>query len=168
LSTPKEAVVKMYPLGTTPTDPPRWFAEALAPSGIPASAVPMWFLDKTEGWSAPAAFLLRMPPGYRLFRHGHPCQRFEVIVQGSLDIGDGRIGKVGDVFTEEAGSLYGPHTAGPDGCTTIEIFSAIDGMFRLIYEDDQGNICEADVRKGQLPPDYVPLPMADAGKDRGG
>jgi hypothetical protein len=150
--------VEFYPLGTFPSEAPRWFGEALAGSAIPGAVMPVWLLDKTEDMSAPAAFLLRMPPGYRLFRHGHPCERFEVIVQGSLDVGDGRTAKPGDIFTAEAGALYGPHTAGPEGCTSIEVFSAVEGMFRLLYEDEQGRIAEADVRRGEFPPEYIPLP----------
>ena len=49
-------------------------------------------------------------------------------------------------------------TAGPEGCTTFEIFSALEGMFRLVYEDADGSVREADIRKGEIPPDYVPLP----------
>jgi hypothetical protein len=64
-----------------------------------------------------------MPPGYVLFRHGHPCKRFEVVVQG-----------------------------------TLEIFSALEGMFRLVYEDADGSIREADIRNSEMPPDYAPLP----------
>jgi hypothetical protein len=128
-----------------------------------ASGIPLWHLDNKDDMSNPAAFLLRMPPGYTLFRHGHPCQRFEVVIQGSLDVGDGRTATVGDIFTADAFTLYGPHTAGPEGCTTIEIFSEVEGMFRLLYEGPDGELIEANALKGEVPPDYVPLPNdADA------
>jgi hypothetical protein len=40
-------------------------------------------------------------------------------------------------------------------------------MFRLLYEDADGSIREADTLKGEIPPDYVPLPtVADAGLKR--
>jgi hypothetical protein len=99
-----------------------------------------------------------MPPGYVLARHGHPCFRVEIVVQGSLDAGDGTIASVGDVFTAAPGELYGPHIAGDEGCTTIEIFSALDGMFRLLYEDSDGSIKEADIRRGEYPPDFMAFP----------
>jgi hypothetical protein len=150
--------MKFYPYGTFPTEAPEWFAKELAQAGMNASKIPLWHLDTTEDWSTPAAFFLQMPPGYTLFRHGHPCQRFEVVIQGSLDIGDGRTAKAGDIFTADAHTLYGPHTAGPEGCTTIEIFSEVEGMFRLLYEDENGKMVEADARKGETPPGYVPLP----------
>ncbi len=150
--------MKLYPFGTVPTDPPEWFAKVLAESGMNASAIPLWHLDKRDSFGGPAAFLLRMPPGYTLFRHGHPCERFEVVVQGSVDVGDGRTANEGDIFTAEAFTLYGPHTAGPEGCTTIEIFSDVEGMFRLLYEGEDGELLEANALKGEVPPGYVPLP----------
>jgi hypothetical protein len=150
--------MKYYPYGTSPTETPEWLVKELAPSGINATKIPLWHLDKTEGWSVPAAFFLKMPPNYTLFRHGHPCQRFEIVIQGSLELGDGRTASVGDTFTADAYTLYGPHTAGPEGCTTIEVFSALEGMFRLLYEGDDGEMLEADARKGEVPPAYVPLP----------
>ena len=146
-----------FPFGTTPGELPQWLQESLAGTVLAGATMPLWMLDTTEDLSAPAAFMLKMPPGYRLFRHGHRCERFEVVVQGTLDVGDGRTAVAGDVFTAPAGTLYGPHTAGPDGCTTIEIFSALEGMFRVLYEGPGGELLEADVRKGELPPDYIPL-----------
>lgn len=150
--------MKFYPYGTFPTETPEWFVKELAASGMDATKIPLWFLDKSEDWSAPAAYFLKMPADYTLFRHGHPCQRFEIVVQGSLEIGDGRTANVGDTFTADAHTLYGPHTAGPEGCTTIEVFSAVEGMFRLLYEGPNGEVLEADARKGAVPPGYVPLP----------
>ena len=150
--------MKLYPFGTFPTDPPAWFAETLAKSGMNAAAIPIWHLTKAEVMSAPGAFLLRMPPGYTLFRHGHPCERFEVIIQGTLEVGDGQTAKAGDIFTADAYTLYGPHVAGPEGCTTVEVFSSLDGIFRLLYEGANGEIKEANALKGELPPEYVPLP----------
>ena len=54
------------------------------------------------------------------------------------------------------GELSGPHTAGPECCTTIEVFSDLDAMFRLIIEDADGNPREIETRNGELPPDFVP------------
>jgi hypothetical protein len=150
--------MKLYPFGTVPSETPPWFATAMAAVGLSAGDFPIWHLDTKQDWSNPAALLLRLPPDYTLFRHGHPCQRFEVVIQGSLEVGDGRTAGVGDVFTADAGTLYGPHTAGPEGCTTLEIFSAIEGAFRLLWENADGEIQESDARKGEFPPTFVPLP----------
>jgi hypothetical protein len=151
--------MKFYPYGSYPTETPEWFVKALSGTGMDATKIPLWHLDNSiEDFSVPAAFFLEMPPDYTLFRHGHPCQRFEIVIRGSLDLGDGRIAKAGDTFTADPFTLYGPHTAGPEGCTTIEVFSALEGMFRLLYEDENGEMQEADARKGEVPPSYVPLP----------
>jgi hypothetical protein len=41
--------------------------------------------DDPADATAPAVVLLKMPPGYRLFRHAHICHRFEVVVEGTLE-----------------------------------------------------------------------------------
>jgi anti-sigma factor ChrR (cupin superfamily) len=91
-------------------------------------------MDKVEGGGVayflmgetkddpPTVVALRMAPNWILPRHSHDCHRFEVIVQGTLDVGE-RILKVGDVMISEPNIAYGPHVAGPEGCTTFEIFS---------------------------------------------
>lgn len=159
--------MKLYPFGSFPTEPPAWFAEVLSAAGRDATTIPLWHLDTKQDMSNPAALLLQMPPDYTLFRHGHPCQRFEVVIQGSLDVGDGRVATVGDIFTADAFTLYGPHTAGPEGCTTIEVFSSVEGMFRLLYEGPDGEILESNALEGQSAPGYVPLPsLASSTHDR--
>ncbi|SDG36291.1 hypothetical protein [Pseudonocardia oroxyli] len=153
--------MKYFPFGSTPTETPQWFVEALASTHMNPETIPLWFLGSDElGWKCPAALLLTMPADYTLFRHGHPCQRFEIVIQGSLELGDGRVASVGDTFTADPNTLYGPHTAGPQGCTTIEIFSAVEGMFRLLHEDENGRMVETDSRLGQSAPGYVPLDLA--------
>jgi hypothetical protein len=63
--------------------------------------------------------------------------RFEVIVKGSLFV-DGREYLPGDVMVSPPNEFYGPHTAGPDGCTTVEFFSSIIGTGNTIYEVADG------------------------------
>jgi len=60
-----------------------------------------------------------------------------VIVAGSLLV-DGEVLGPGDVMATPAGEMYGPHVAGPDGCTTVEIFSSITGNGNLLLETDDG------------------------------
>ena len=153
-------MTNFYPFGTFPSPYPKWYVDGLAEWGLNADATNMWLLGDNQeepGWEKPAAHYLPMPPGYRLFRHGHPCYRFEVVVQGSLEIGDGRVAKVGDTFTADPGQLYGPHIAGPEGCTTIEFFSRLIAAYELLYEGPDGETLVADVRKGEMHPDYVPM-----------
>ena len=81
-----------------------------------------YFLMGARKDNPPTVVALRMAPGWILPRHSHDCYRFEVVVQGTLDVGD-RVLSAGDVMVSEPNIFYGPHVAGPDGCTTFEIFS---------------------------------------------
>ncbi len=87
--------------------------------------------------STPTAAVLKMPAGYVLPRHAHPCERLEVIIAGSLQVGDAVL-VPGDVMATPAGEMYGPHTAGPEGCTTVEIFSSITGNGNITFETEAG------------------------------
>lgn len=84
-------------------------------------ATSFFLLGKRED-NPPLVAPLRMEPGYILPRHAHDCYRMEIVVQGSLDVGD-KILRAGSVMITEPGVLYGPHIAGPEGCTTVEICS---------------------------------------------
>lgn len=85
----------------------------------------------------PVAAVLRLPPGGVLARHAHPVVRFEVVVQGSIEA-EGRTLLPGDVMVSPAGEFYGPHVAGPEGCTTVEVFSSIRGTGNVVYDTDEG------------------------------
>jgi anti-sigma factor ChrR (cupin superfamily) len=111
--------------------------------------------DDRESWDAPAVVMLEMPPNYVLFRHAHICHRFEVVVKGTLEA-DGRTLRPGDVMTARPGEMYGPHTAGPEGCTTAEVFASLEGVFRVLA-DTRGGPREFDFRKDEAPEDYQPL-----------
>lgn len=76
----------------------------------------------------PSVMLLRLPPGHVLERHAHDTHRMEVVVKGSIITPDGRVLRAGDVSTSEPGEFYGPLTAGPEGCTSVEIFGDVRGM----------------------------------------
>jgi hypothetical protein len=78
--------------------------------------------NNKEDPKAPTAMLLYMGPGYDLARHAHSCYRFEVVIQGTLMIGDQVLGP-GDVSISGPGEHYGPHIAGPTGCLTCEVFT---------------------------------------------
>jgi len=94
-------------------------------------------LGDKEDPSTPVAAMLEMPPGYVLPRHAHAVTRFEVIVKGSLTVGN-RDYVAGDVMVSPPNEFYGPHIAGPDGCTTVEFFSSILGTGNTIYETAEG------------------------------
>ena len=111
--------------------------------------------DDPNSWDSPAVVMLQMPPNYVLFRHAHICHRFEVVVKGSLEA-SGKTFRPGDVMTAKPGELYGPHTAGPDGCTTAEVFGSLEGVFRVLAESPEG-VHEFNFLQGELPEDYEPL-----------
>ena len=108
--------------------------------------------DDPTSWDSPAVVMLEMPPNYVLFRHGHICHRFEVIVKGSLEA-NGKTFRPGDVMTARPGEMYGPHTAGPDGCTTAEVFGTLEGVFNVIANSPDGPR-EFNFLQGELPEDY--------------
>lgn len=85
--------------------------------------------------TTPTAAILKMPPGYVLQRHAHLCERFEVIVSGSIQVGDQVLG-AGHVMQSSYGEFYGPHVAGPDGCITVEFFSSIRANGNVVYEEE--------------------------------
>jgi hypothetical protein len=108
-------------------------AEAGGMAGI---SIANFFLGKPED-DAPVATVLRMDPGHVLPHHGHNCYRLEVVVQGSINVGD-RILRPGSIMFSEPGVLYGPHIAGPEGCTTVEIFSNFKASHSLMLKGPKG------------------------------
>jgi hypothetical protein len=85
----------------------------------------------------PTVVALKMEAGRVLPRHAHNCGRFEVVVSGSLDIGE-RVLHPGDIMVSSPGVFYGPHVAGPDGCITFEVFSDFRGAHTSMVETADG------------------------------
>src|SRR4051794_21156067 len=92
--------------------------------GLDGLAVANFVLGQPEE-NAPAAAILRLDAGHVLARHAHNCYRLEVVIRGSMTAGD-RVLKPGSIMFSKPHEFYGPHVAGPDGCTTVEIFSTYD------------------------------------------
>jgi anti-sigma factor ChrR (cupin superfamily) len=111
--------------------------------GLRASYFPMGNADTD---ATPVAVVVEMPPGFVIMRHAHPCDRFEVIVRGTLRDGD-RTLRPGDVMTSKAHEFYGPKTAGKDGCTTIEVFGTAAGVTQRIEERPDGSIVPVDLQQ---------------------
>ena len=81
--------------------------------------------------------MLKIAPGDTLPRHAHDCFRVEVIIQGSITLPDGDVLHSGDIMTSGPSEYYGPHTAGDQGCLSVEIFSASRGMLPIGDADDE-------------------------------
>lgn len=106
-----------------------YLREAALDIGFDAAALPLG--DAVAG-DPPLLVMLKFPPGGLLIRHAHDCYRVEVIVSGTLTTPEGTLLKPGTVMTSGAGEYYGPHTAGPEGAVTAEIFSST--YARIDYE----------------------------------
>jgi hypothetical protein len=113
--------------------------EPLVQGGLGAS----YFLMGAQAQDPPTVIAVRMGPNWVLARHAHDCPRFEVVVQGTLDVGD-RVLKPGDVMFSEAGVAYGPHVAGPEGCTTFEFFTNYRASHVTLIETPEG-LVECDI-----------------------
>jgi anti-sigma factor ChrR (cupin superfamily) len=110
--------------------------------GVNCSYFPLGDADND---STPVAVIVEMKPGFVIMRHAHPCDRFEVIVRGTLLAADGRVLRAGDVMVSKAGELYGPKTAGQDGCTTVEVFGTAAGVTKRIEERADGSVETVDL-----------------------
>ncbi len=63
------------------------------------------------------------PPGHRVDPHSHVCDYAEIILQGTQQVTRRWYGP-GDIRIVQAGTVYGPLIAGPDGCTVLLVFSS--------------------------------------------
>lgn len=117
--------------------------EIAAKGGMEGISIANFVLGKREDNSA-AATVLRMAPGYVLPHHAHDCHRLEVVIQGSITVGDGKVLTPGCIMFSEPGNFYGPHVAGSEGCTTIEIFSNFDASHKTLMKDSSG-VVECDL-----------------------
>jgi len=94
--------------------------------------------------NAPTAAIIKYPPNWVLPRHTHACERVEIVIEGSIAVGDLTLGP-GDVMEAGAGELYGPHVIGPEGCKTVEIFSTRHGYHLLTFETPDGDLVTQDI-----------------------
>jgi hypothetical protein len=86
---------------------------------------------------APTGIVLKMPPGYALPYHSHPCDIFMLVLRGSLYV-PGAVLRPGDGLTAKAHEFYGPEVAGADGCTRVEFFGTLEGATTVEYELPDG------------------------------
>lgn len=99
---------------------------------------PMLMADG-ERTDVPVVGMLEMPPNGVLPRNRRGCDRIEVIVRGSVDVGDGVTLGPGDVEVTRAGEFFGPHVAGPDGVLSVEVFGRSDRM-EIEFEDPESAV----------------------------
>jgi hypothetical protein len=121
-----------------------------------AMEISYFVMGDPDDKDAPTVVALKMDPGAVTVRHAHACERFEIIVKGSLVVGD-QVLRPGDVMKSAANEMYGPHVAGPEGCVTFEIFSNQTGISLTTYETDKGNVT-LDMSTGVPRPDGLVRP----------
>src|SRR5690625_1744976 len=132
------------------------WAEAIASAGDAQELkTAIHVLGDPANEDTPVVVIMQFPPHYVLARHAHNSDRLELVVSGSVEV-DGYWLHPGDIWTSRAGDLYGPHTMGPDGCTTMEL-ATVAGA-RLLTFDVDGETVEVDfsdpaalARLGQVP-----------------
>lgn len=108
-------------------------------AGSQLTPATMHVMGEPTDEDAPTALIFTMPPHSEIPRHAHLCERFEIILEGSLLVDDMVLGP-GDVMLARPGEAYGPHKAGPDGCRTLEIFSKLAGAHHQILETPEGRM----------------------------
>lgn len=123
-------------------------------NGVVLKYIPM----RPDDHEAPGGIILRMPPGYVLYRHAHECPRIEVVLGGSLDVG-GKTMVAGSIMTADSHEMYGPHVAGPEGCTTVEFFETFSASWKTIYSTPRGPI-QVNALDGDLRPSDAEGPDA--------
>jgi quercetin dioxygenase-like cupin family protein len=138
----------------SPQEPEYWAVpEKYAPMVDLSPTMRMtWFiLGDDDSEDAPAAMVLDMQPGHVIARHAHDCERVEIVVSGSLDVGDHVLGP-GEIMVAHPGEFYGPHVAGPDGCMTLEVFSAARETHQIVYQAEDGTVVKPDTLAGEFRP----------------
>lgn len=101
----------------------------------------------------PRVVILDMKPGYVIPRHSHGCERFEVIVKGSLYFEDQEL-QVGTIMLAHPGEVYGPKVAGPNGCVTAEVFAHND-ISTSAFELDDGSFVTFNTTSGMGLPENL-------------
>jgi hypothetical protein len=134
------------------SDPEYWEnPERLRPPAERSANRVRFFLLGEDTPGTPTAIVLEMDPGHVITRHAHACERFEVVIKGSIDVGD-KILHPGDVMIARPGEFYGPKIIGPEGCTTVEFFSNLTGATAPLYETTDGDAVQVDLVAGERRP----------------
>lgn len=87
-----------------------------------------WFLGDDE--NGPVALCIDIPPnttGRLTSAHKHDSDQVRVFLTGTFKVGNDWY-KPGDVRIQEAGKIYGPEMAGPEGSRQIIFFNKRNGV----------------------------------------
>ena len=103
--------------------------------------------------ASPRVVIMDMGPGFVIPRHMHGCERFQMVVKGSLYSHDGIL-YPGDIMIAHAGEVYGPKVAGADGCMTVEFFAQL-GTSQSVYELADGSMVKFNPGSGEQLPENL-------------
>jgi ChrR-like protein with cupin domain len=79
-------------------------------------------LGVDERGTATMMLVVKYEPGSYVPAHYHGADYCSIVVDGSIEV-TRRNHEVGSMRFENAGTVYGPLIAGPEGCTVIDIFA---------------------------------------------
>ena len=114
-------------------------------------------MEGLDGAASPAVILaLEYPPDFRLPAHQHASGHVEVILEGSLKVGE-HWEQAGDVRIVPAHRSYGPLVSGPQGCKALEyfpdraaIFAEMDDPAELVALLGDVDVAELQARVQRL------------------
>jgi quercetin dioxygenase-like cupin family protein len=79
-------------------------------------------LGVDERGAATMMLIVKYEPGSRVEPHYHHSDYASIVVEGSIEV-TRRNETVGSIRVVNAGTVYGPLVAGPEGCTVVEVFA---------------------------------------------
>jgi quercetin dioxygenase-like cupin family protein len=98
-------------------DPGDWTYDA-----VQQLAYHLFGVGTDERGAVARVMIVKYDPGARVDPHYHHCDYCSIVVEGSMEI-TRRVHGVGSVRVVNAGTVYGPLLAGPEGCTVIDVFA---------------------------------------------
>jgi len=79
-------------------------------------------LGVDERGAATLMLIVKYEAGSHVDPHFHHSDYASIVVDGSIEV-TRRNHEVGSIRVVNAGTVYGPLVAGPDGCTVVEVFA---------------------------------------------
>lgn len=130
-------------------DPQAW--DDLPFEDFLGSKVAVLATEEEAGRPEVVMLAIEFEPGFYVAPHQHPTGHIEVILEGSLYIGD-RLELPGEIRVSPPYESYGPLKAGPDGCKCLEIFPDRQAVLPIVDDPAAAATHEGDENhlKGKL------------------
>ncbi|HSY16087.1 MAG TPA: hypothetical protein VK816_08885 [Jatrophihabitantaceae bacterium] len=95
------------------------------------SKVAVLATEEEAGQAGVVMLAIEFQPGFYVAPHHHRTGHIEIVLEGSLYIGDHLEGP-GDIRVSPPYESYGPLKAGPEGCKCLEIFSDRSAVIPIV------------------------------------